>query len=32
MLTKEKDEHFASIKNFDDDDDLWENVKDLMMI
>jgi len=31
MLTKEKDGHLASIKSFDDND-LWRNVEDLMMI
>jgi len=30
-LTKEEDEHLASIKNFDDDD-LWRTMEDLMMI
>jgi len=30
MLTKEEDEHLASIRSFDDD--LWRSVEDLMMI
>jgi len=31
MLTKEENKQLASIKNFDDDD-LWRNAEDLMMI
>ena len=31
MLTKKEDVHFSSIKSFDDND-LWRNVKVLMMI